>query len=52
MRYLTLNELLRLHSLLIEQSGGSAGIRSTGALESAAAQPRMTFSGEELSHHC
>ena len=48
MRYLTLNELLQLHSHLVEQSGGSAGIHSVGALESALAQPRMTFSGEDL----
>ena len=48
MRYLTLNELLQLHHHLVEQSGGSAGIHSVGALESALAQPRMTFSGEAL----
>jgi death-on-curing protein len=48
MRYLTLNELLGLHRLLVEQSGGSAGIHSVGALESALAQPRLTFSGEDL----
>jgi death-on-curing protein len=48
MRYLTLNELLQLHRHLIEQSGGSAGIHSMGALESALAQPHMTFGGEDL----
>jgi death-on-curing protein len=48
MRYLTLNERLQLHSRLIEQSGGSAGIHSIEALESALAQPRMTFRGEDL----
>ncbi len=32
----------------MEQSGGSVGILNLGALESAAAQPRMTFNGEEL----
>ena len=48
MRYLTLNELLQLHRHLAEQSGGSAGIHSVGALESALAQPRMTFGGEDL----
>jgi death-on-curing protein len=32
----------------MEQSGGSIGIHSLGALESALAQPRMTFDGEEL----
>ncbi|MGC9333421.1 MAG: type II toxin-antitoxin system death-on-curing family toxin [Anaerolineae bacterium] len=48
MRYLTLNELLQLHRRLVEQSGGSTGIHSMEALESALAQPRMTFSGEDL----
>lgn len=48
MRYLTLNELLQLHRRLVEQSGGSTGIHSVEALESALAQPRMTFSGEDL----
>ena len=48
MRYLTLNELLQLHQYLIEQSGGSAQIHSIEALESALAQPRMTFGGEDL----
>jgi death-on-curing protein len=47
MRYLTLSELLRLHRHLVEQSGG-LGIQSVGALGSALAQPRMTFSGEDL----
>lgn len=48
MRYLTLNELLQLHQHLVEQSGGSAQIHSIEALESALAQPRMTFGGEDL----
>lgn len=48
MRYLTLEEVLRLHRLLIEQSGGSSGLRDRNALESAVAQPRMTFGGEDL----
>ena len=47
MRYLTLNEVLELHRRLIEPYGGSAGIHDLGALESALAQPRMTFGGEE-----
>ena len=48
MRYLTLSELLQLHRHLVERSGGSVGIHSVAALESALAQPRMTFSGEDL----
>lgn len=48
MRYLTLNEVLELHRRLIELFGGAAGIRDLRALESALAQPRLTFGGEEL----
>jgi death-on-curing protein len=48
MRYLILNEVLALHDRLLAQSGGSPGIRDLGALESALAQPRQTFAGEEL----
>lgn len=48
MRYLTLLQLLELHSRLIEQSGGADGIRDLGSAASALAQPRMSFSGEEL----
>lgn len=48
MIYLTLGQVLELHRRLIEQSGGSMGVRDFGALESAIAQPQMTFGGEEL----
>ena len=48
MRYLTLNQVLELHEKILAQSGGSAGIQDVGGLESAIAQPRMTFSGQEL----
>jgi death-on-curing protein len=47
-RYLTLDEVLRLHGLVIEQSGGIDGLRDSNALESAVAQPQMTFGGEDL----
>jgi len=48
MRHVTLAEVLELHRMLIEQSGGSAGLRDLGALESAVAQPRMSFGGRDL----
>ena len=48
MRYLTLGEVLRLHRLLVEVSGGTPGVRDLGALESALAQPRATFGGQDL----
>ncbi|MFN9397465.1 MAG: hypothetical protein ACK6BN_16895 [Pseudanabaena sp.] len=49
MRYLTVIEVLALHGQVIEQSGGKDGIRDLGLLESAIAQPMMTFSGIDLS---
>lgn len=48
MRYLTLGEVLELHRLIIQQTGGAVGVRNLPALESATAQPRMTFKGEDL----
>ena len=47
-RYLSLVEVLNLHSQIIQQSGGSVVVRDLAALESAIAQPRMTFGGEDL----
>jgi death-on-curing protein len=48
MRYLSLEEVLELHWMLIEQSGGGAGLRDQGLLESAVAQPRMAFGGSDV----
>jgi len=47
-RFLTLAEVLELHSRLIAQTGGTSGLRDLGGLESALAQPRMSFGGEDL----
>jgi len=48
MIYLTVDRVLELHQMLLEQSGGATGVRDRGALESAAAQPQMAFGGQEL----
>jgi|SRR5215211_1268684 len=48
MRYLTVGEILELYNRVVKQSGGSVGILNLGSLESAVAQPRMTFNNEEL----
>lgn len=48
MRYLTLGEVLDVHRRILETSGGMGGIRDLGMLESAIAQPRMTFGGSDL----
>ncbi len=46
-RYLTLEEILELHRLVLEQTGGLAGVRDYGGLDSAWAQPQMDFGGQE-----
>ena len=48
MRYLTVGEVLEVYDRVMKQSGGSVGILDLGSLESAVAQPRMTFIDEEL----
>lgn len=48
MRFLKLSEVLELHRQIISQTGGSMGILHLGGLESALAQPRMTFAGSDL----
>jgi len=47
-RYLALNEVLELHRRIIAQSGGASGVLNLSALESALAQPQMTFGGNDL----
>lgn len=41
-------EVLEIHSILIEQFGGSNGVRDQSLLESAINRPYQTFSGQEL----
>lgn len=48
MRYLTLKEVLELHRLVLDQTGGLGGVRDVGGLESALAQPKMSFAGQDL----
>jgi death-on-curing protein len=48
MRYLSLSEVLWLQQQLIASTGGAHGLRDLSALESAVAQPRMTYEGEDL----
>ena len=47
-RYLSLAEVVYLHDRVITMSGGIDGIRDIGLLESAVAQPRMSFGGQPL----
>jgi death-on-curing protein len=48
MDYLELDDVLAIHAEMIRLFGGSAGILDIGKVESAVAQPRMTFGGQEL----
>lgn len=48
MRYLSLGEVLELHRRVIAATGGASELRDLRALESAVAQPRMTFGGDDL----
>lgn len=48
MRYLTISEIFELHDRLLSSSGGAAGIRDLGALESAVSQPYACFEGKHL----
>lgn len=47
-RYPTLVEVLDLHGRVVAQAGGAGGLRGLAGLESAVAQPRATFGGEDL----
>jgi death-on-curing protein len=48
MQFLTLPEVIKVYRAVIEQSGGTRGIRDLNVLKSALVQPFMTFDGEEL----
>ena len=48
MRYLTVDEVLDLHRLMLGKFGGAPGLRDRGALESSVAQAQMTFGGNDL----
>jgi len=46
--FLDIEQVLQIHSSLIEQYGGSEGLRDAGLLHSALAMPQASFSGELL----
>lgn len=48
MNYLSPEQVLFIHSRLIDTTGGGHGIRDTGLLQSAVSRPRATFAGEDL----
>ena len=48
MKYLGYRQVLWIYRRVIEETGGSAGIRDEGLLRSALARPQATFGGEDL----
>jgi len=46
--YLSVEDVLSIHRNIIDQIGGSHGIRDMGTLESAVSQPMATFAGNDL----
>ena len=48
MKNLTVPQIIRMHELLIEQTGGTFGVRDNRLLESALYSPFQTFGGKEL----
>lgn len=47
MRYLTGEDILVMHALLIEETGGSHGVRDTGLLNSLIMRPQLIVGGRE-----
>lgn len=48
MIWITADDVIRLHALVIQKTGGLDGLRDRGALESAVASPMQSFDGREL----
>lgn len=48
MNYLNVNQVLAIYNEVIEQTGGSKGIRDIRLLESAVARPQATFAKKDL----
>ena len=47
-QYISVEQVIGLHQLMLEEFGGASGTRDRGGLESAVARPTMTFGGEDL----
>ena len=48
MRYLTVEEVITLHDLIVYETGGSHGVRDVGLLYSAVSRPQASFAGQDL----
>lgn len=47
-QYLSVQQILALHEVLMREFGGADALRDRGALEAAVARPAATFGGEDL----
>ncbi|MBX9254401.1 type II toxin-antitoxin system death-on-curing family toxin [Desmonostoc muscorum CCALA 125] len=47
-KFLTISQVLHIHQRQIQKFGGTSGVRDEGLLDSALAQPQVTFGGELL----
>ena len=50
MRYLSGEEVLYLHSEIIDETGGMHGVRDAGLFASIIEKPKMKFGGKDLHH--
>ena len=48
MKYLSLDEVIAIHDDMIEEYGGSHGIRDLGLIQSAISRPQASFGGQDL----
>jgi death-on-curing protein len=48
MKRLSKNQVVKMHSLLIKETGGGKGLRDEGLLDSALNAPFQTFAGEDV----
>lgn len=47
MKYLTAEDILVIHALIIDETGGSHGVRDVGLLASLTERPKAKFGGKE-----
>lgn len=46
--FLSVEQIIEIHRLLVADFGGAHGLRDRGGLEAAVARPQTTFGGEDL----
>lgn len=48
MNYLQSEEILQIHSMIVDETGGSHGLRDRGALQAIVELPKQSFGGKPL----